>query len=110
MTVQSPDFDMCMIAAIFGCLIMYRHITGARDQFWLLIVFAFALGLGFTIFMEVPSGLSVPAYSVFVVTVMISAYVYEWQVASLRPCMLLRLAYVIDVGLISGVMMWFIIR
>ena len=108
--MHSPDFDVCMITAIVACLILYRAITQARDQFWLLIIMAFAMGLGFTVFMEVPSGLSIPAYSAFVAIVMIAARIYEWKIASMQPSTTLKLAYVVDVGLVSGVLMWLIIR
>lgn len=108
--MHSPDFDVCMILAIVACGIMYRNITQARDQFWFLLFIAVCVSLAMNIVMEVPSDLSIPAASVFVVAVLISAYIYEWCVAELQPSPILRAVYVVDVGLISGVLMWLIIR
>ncbi|QQO90343.1 hypothetical protein pEaSNUABM5_00201 [Erwinia phage pEa_SNUABM_5] len=110
MTVQSPDFDMCMILSILACGIMYRNITQARDQFWLLLFIALCVSFFVNDVMEVPSSLTIPAVSVFVAAILLSAYVYEWLVAQMHPSTTLRTVYVIDVGLVNGVLMWLIIR
>lgn len=110
MTVQSPDFDMCMILSILACGIMYRNITHARDQFWLLLFLGVCINIAMTSLMEVPNGLAILTSSVFIAAVLLSAYVYEWLVAQMHPSTTLRTVYVIDVGLVNGVLMWLIIR
>ena len=110
MTVQSPDFDVCMILSLAACGVMHRSITQARDQFWFLLFIGVCVSLVMNIVMEVPSSLSIPAASVFVVAVLLSGYIYEWRVAEMRPSRTLRLVYIVDVGLVNGVLMWFIIR
>jgi len=106
----SPDFDICLIVSIVACLLMYPSITRARDHFWLLVAVAFGIGLFFNIVMEVPTGLSIPAYSVLIACVVGASYLYQIYVHPIRPSRTLRIAYVVDVGLISGALMWFIIR
>jgi len=109
-TIQSPDFDVCMILSLVACAVMHRNITQARDQFWLLLFVAICVSLIMNVFMEVPGNLSIPASSVLVVAVLLSAYIYEWRVAEMNPSTTLRWVYVVDVGLVNGVLMWFIIR
>lgn len=106
----TPDFDMCMILAIIACLVMQRTITQARDQFWMLMLAAFCLNFVFNFFMEASTMFSFIACATFVVTVLLASCVYRRHVASMQPSTTLKFAYVVDVGLITGALMWLIIR
>lgn len=105
----SLDFEACLLLGIIATLFISNAILTTKPVFWQIVLVAFMLVMFLGFVFEVDSPQIEIALTAFICVTGLMAGLFDGLVRDNVPRWVEK-AYVVDVGLVNGVVTWLIIK